>query len=140
MVEQTFMSSQKDNSEWHTKRQTAKAKTARNLCQMMMCPSVADFKNAIKCNFTHDCPVTVQDIETAEDVFGNDIHALKGKTTRQAPFTVTNDHIETPQEILQLHNDITVGMDFVFIDGVIFCVMVSAKLNSSQLKMCQMKP
>ena len=44
MVEQMFMSSQKENSEWHTKRQAAKAKTARNLCQMMMHPSAADFK------------------------------------------------------------------------------------------------
>ena len=36
---------------------------------MMMCPSAADFKNAIKHNFTHGCPVTVKDIEIAEDVF-----------------------------------------------------------------------
>ena len=79
MVEQMFMSSQKENSEWHTKRQMAKAKTARNLHQMMMHPSVADFKNAIEHNFVHDCPVTMEDIETAEDIFGKDIHTLKGR-------------------------------------------------------------
>ena len=42
-----FMQSQKENSKWHTKRQINKAKEARNSCQMMMFPSVADFKNAI---------------------------------------------------------------------------------------------
>ena len=51
MVDQMFVSSQKENSEWHTKTQTKKARTTRNLCQMMMCPSVADFKNAIKMQF-----------------------------------------------------------------------------------------
>ena len=41
----------------------------------MMHPSVADFENAIKFDFVHDCLVTVEEIETAEDVFGKDIHA-----------------------------------------------------------------
>ena len=57
-----FMQSQKENSMWYTKRQIKKAKEARNLHQMMMYPSTADFKNAIKLNFMHDCPVTVEDI------------------------------------------------------------------------------
>ena len=127
MVEQMFMSSQKENSEWHTKRQTKKARTARSLHQMMMHPSVADFKNAMKHNFAHDCPVTVKDIETAEDIFGNDVHALKGETARQAPFAVTSDCVEVPQEISQPHNDITIGMDFVFINGIVFHVTVSSE-------------
>ena len=40
-----FMQSQKENSEWYTKRQVDRAKTARNLYQMMMFPSINDFKN-----------------------------------------------------------------------------------------------
>ena len=58
-----------------------KAREARNLYQMMMFPSVADYKNAIKLNLIHNCPVTVEDINIAEDIFGKDIFALKGKTT-----------------------------------------------------------
>ena len=77
----------------------------------------------------HDCPATVEDIEVAKDIFGKDIHALKGKTTRQAPFAVTSDYTETPQEILQLHNDIAIGMDFMFINGIIFHVTASSKIE-----------
>ena len=47
-----FMQSQKENSEWHTKRQVNKAKESRNLCQMMMFPSVLDFKNATQQEMT----------------------------------------------------------------------------------------
>ena len=75
------MQSQKENGKWHTKRQIDKAKDAQNLHQMMMFPSVVDFKNAIKMNCIHNCPVTINDINVAKDVFGKDIFALKGKTT-----------------------------------------------------------
>ena len=54
------MLSQKDNNKWHTKTQMTKAKMARNLHQMMMCPSMADSKNAIEFNFAHDCLVTAE--------------------------------------------------------------------------------
>ena len=79
--------------------------------QMMMFPSVADFKNAIKMNYTHNCPVTVDDINVAEDVFGKDVFALKGKTTRKSPFAVTINTIEMPPEIVKLHNDTFLGID-----------------------------
>ena len=94
------MQSQKENSEWYTKRQVKRAKEACNLYQMMMFPSVADYKNAIKLNLIHNCPVTVEDINIAEDIFGKDIFALKGKTTRRSPYAVTMDIIEMPPEIL----------------------------------------
>ena len=58
-----------------------KAKEACNLCQMMMFLSASDFKNAIKMNHIHNCPVTIDNINAAEDIFGKDIFALKGKTT-----------------------------------------------------------
>ena len=47
---------------------------------MLAYPSIRDYKNAIKYNYIKDCPVTIDDINIAEDIFGLDIHALKGKT------------------------------------------------------------
>ena len=73
--------------------------------------------------------MTVEDVEVAEDIFGKDIHTLKGKTTRQAPFAVTSDCIEIPQEILQPHNNVTVGMDFMFINGIAFHVTASSGIK-----------
>ena len=68
-----FMQSQKENSKWQTKRQINKAKEAQNLSQMMMFLNASDFKNAIKMNCIHNCPVTIDDVNVAEDAFGEDI-------------------------------------------------------------------
>ena len=75
-----FVQSQKENGKWHTKWQN-KAKEAQNLHQMMMFPSASNFKNAIKMNHIHNCLVTVDNINVAEDIFGKDTFVLKGKTT-----------------------------------------------------------
>ena len=115
-----FMQSQKENSAWYTKRQVQKAREARNLYQMMMFPSVADFKSAIKFNYIEDCPITVEDIEAAEKIFGKDIHALKGKTVRKAPYQVKVNTIEVPQEVLELHKNVVLGIDFFFVNGLVF--------------------
>ena len=61
--------------------------------------------------------VTVEDINVAEDIFGKDIFALKGKTTRRSPYAVTMDIIEMPPEILELHNDTFLGIDLMFVNG-----------------------
>ena len=82
----SFLNSQKENSENCTQQQLEQGKTARNLCQMMGHPSVADHKNAIKCNCMADCPVKLEDVEATENIFGRDIHALKGKTVHLTPF------------------------------------------------------
>ena len=64
------------------KRQINKAKEAQNSCQMMMFPSALDVKNAMKMNGIHKCHVIEDNINAAEDIFGEAIFALKGKTTQ----------------------------------------------------------
>ena len=46
-------------------------------------PTMKDFIAMIKNNMLMNCPVTVEDIKNAENIFGPDIHVLKGKTVRQ---------------------------------------------------------
>ena len=92
---------------------------------MMMFPSASDFENAIKMNHIHDCPVTVDNVNTAEDIFGKDIFALKGKTTGRSPFLVTINATDIPPEIVKSHNGIfgvwtlCMSMDWHFCCGVI---------------------
>ena len=74
-----FMQSQKENGQWHTKRQIEEAKEERNSHWMMTFPSATNFKNAMKMNHIHNCPVTVDDINAAEDIFGKDILCQKEK-------------------------------------------------------------
>ena len=40
-----------------------------------------------------DCLVKVEHIKVVEDIFGKDIHALKGKTVKKQPYCVERDVI-----------------------------------------------
>jgi len=56
---------------------------ARELQKMILRPSTRYFINMIEENLLKKCPVTQQDILIAEDIFGPDIKALKGKIAQR---------------------------------------------------------
>ena len=96
---------------------------------MMGCQSVADCKTAIKCNCVKNCPVTVKDIKTAEDVFGKDIHALKGKQVQKTPEPLAVDCIKVLPEILKIHKEVILFIDIMMINGLPFLVTTSKNLK-----------
>ena len=116
----------------HAKRQNDKAKEVHNLHQMMMFLSVSDFKNAMKVNHIHNRPVTVDDVNAAEDIFGKDIFALKEKTTTTSLFAVTINAMEMPLEleIVESHNNnVFLGIDTFRINGLAFSLWCHQKLK-----------
>ena len=62
-------------------------------------PSLHDFKAIIKMNAIKDCPITLQDIDIAEQIFGKDINTLKGKTVHNKPIPIIQNYIQVPKEI-----------------------------------------
>jgi hypothetical protein len=79
----TFINTVDDNKKAFSKRQLKGAELARTLYATLGYPSVKDFKWVIQSNQIKDCPVTVQDVVTAHQIWGKNIAALKGKTTRR---------------------------------------------------------
>ena len=66
-----------------------------------------------------NCPVTVDDINIAERIFGPDIGTLKGKTTRRnIAKAVKDDYVEIPKEILKQHNNLTLCIDIMYVNGL----------------------
>ena len=65
-----------------------------------------------------NCPVRVEDINIAENIFGPDMATLKGKSTRKTPKPVLQDWIELPKEILEKHSKIELCMDTMYVNGV----------------------
>ena len=104
-----------------------------------MFPSASDFKNAIKMNHIHNCPITVNNVNAAEDIFGNVIFALKGKTTRHSPFAATIDAMEIPLEIVKLHNNIFLGIDIFCVNKLAFFITVSSKIELVTTEEIKMK-
>ena len=55
---------------------------AKQLLHTLGYPSVVDLKTIIKTNAIQDNPITESDINLMEHLYGPDIPAVKGKTTR----------------------------------------------------------
>ena len=124
-----FMETVEENKRFYTDRQIERAKTARKLYNTIGNPSVHDFKNLIKMNSIKNCPVTIEDINIAENIFGKDISTLKGKTTRTKPIPVVKDLIAIPTEIKMKHEKIELCADIMFIQGLAFLTTISKKIK-----------
>ena len=61
----------------------------------------------------------------AEKIFGKDIAALKGKTTRSAPIPVKTDMIANPKWFKQQHQQIELCADIIFVQNILFLTTIS---------------
>ena len=75
------------------------------------------------------CPLTKADIQAAEDIYGLNLGALKGKTVdRPNPHdTARVDHV--PTSIMDLHHSVTLAIDVMFINRVAFLITISHNLK-----------
>ncbi len=107
-----------DNRKGYTQKQYDAAKRARALYHNVGGPSYKNFKHMIRMNAIKDCPVTVEDANLAEKIFGPDVATLKGKTTRPTPKQAKDDCIEIPPEILEKHREVTLCIDNMFVNDL----------------------
>ena len=75
---------------------------------------MVDFKWAVMSNQIADCPVTVEDIDVAQIIWGKDIAALKGKTTRKKPTPADGNALRVPKLFLQMHKMVVMLLDIFF--------------------------
>ena len=118
-----------ENKSYYTNRQFERAKVARELYQTIGHPSIKDFKAIIKGNMIKNCPVTIEDINVCEKVFGPDIYTLKGKTVRSKPKIAVKDYIEIPFELKLAHQGIELCADVMYIQKLTFLVTISKNLK-----------
>jgi hypothetical protein len=69
--------------------------------------SIKNFKGIIRMNCIKGNPVTTEDIDIAQAIFGPDIGVIKGKTTPHRPTPVVADYVDIPEEILDCQQNIT---------------------------------
>ena len=84
---------------------------------MMGCLTIESFKHIICQNITINCPVTVEDITIAKEIFGPGVAIMKDKTIRLKMSQVQSNVIEIPPEILEEHQDLTLCIDLMFVNG-----------------------
>jgi hypothetical protein len=57
-------------------------------------------------------------VNIAKKIFGGNIGALKGKSTKSRPTPVKDDLVEIPPELLNQHQDLTYCMDIMYVNGM----------------------
>ena len=115
---QQHLETVKNNASGYSSRELHRARRARELYHILSTPSLDSFKSIIKSNMIRNCPVTIQDINLADRIFGPSISALKGKSTRTTPKAVVDDTIELPPEIAYIDRSVELCMDTMFINGL----------------------
>jgi hypothetical protein len=111
-----------------TNRQVTLASKVRQIYHALGTPSVNDFKHIVKSNQIKNLPITTEDIDIAERIYGPDIGSLKGKTTRSKPAPVVSDYIEIPQELIDNHSNVILCMDVMKINGLSFLTTISRNI------------
>jgi hypothetical protein len=107
-----------ENRKGFSQRQFKDAQKARQLASTLGFPTIQALRDVLKQRLIRNCPVTAQDVDNAEQIFGPNIAALKGKTTRQTPARIRYDYVDIPPEIKQQRDDMTLFMDIFFVCGL----------------------
>ena len=110
----------KENKKYYTNHQVQQAKAAQTFLQAVGYPHLRDLKNIISINGVQNCPITIEDINIAEKIYGKDIGSLKGKLKRQKPIPVASEIVEIPKELVLWQKNIDLYFDIMYVNGLTF--------------------
>jgi hypothetical protein len=69
--------------------------------------------------------MTIQDIDVATKIWGKNIVALKGKTTRSKTHPVARDYVKIPNELMKLQKEVFLTTDIFFVNKITFFLTLS---------------
>ena len=117
-----------ENKKLYTPAEIKKAKQARDLLAILGTPSISDLKKAISMNAIANLTVTTKDVDRAEAIFGPDLGAVKGKTTRKKPMPMVSDQIDLPTELVS-RTDLELSMDIMYVNEMPFLTSITHQLQ-----------
>ena len=88
------------------------------------------YKGYVTHNLMNNCAITTDDVNMAEIIYGSPVPFLKGHMVRRKP--QVHDKIEKiplPPMIAQHHLDVALAMDFFFVNGNVFFLTKSHKID-----------
>jgi hypothetical protein len=117
ILKHTFVATVKDNIEGYSKNEVDGERQARKLYHAIGCPTIENLKHIIRMNLIRNCPVTTENINNTERIWGADIGALKGKTTQSATEKVFEDIVEIPPKLKRKKN-IVLCINIMYVQGL----------------------
>ena len=101
---------------------------------MAGCPSDKDLIKILNTCSLPNCPVMPRDMLIANKLFGPDIRALKGKTTRQGPPIVDPFVSVDITSILKYYSEITLCVDLMYVNKVPLLVTLSRNIKFGKME------
>ena len=123
----TMVSTVAEHKKLFSPREIATADSARELYRKLGRPGYAEYYSILTKNLIRNCPITPDDARRASHIYGPDVASLKGKMTRSAaaPRAPTFEAIPLPAPITQFHRNVTLSVDFFFVQGIAFLHTIS---------------
>jgi hypothetical protein len=101
---------------------------AQNIQNIIMFPGVWAYTKIADSQLIANCPIGRADIAAAERIFGPNLGALKGKTTKQTSVPVTGRVNGVPPSILARYQKI-IAVDIMFVNKIPFLITTSRGLH-----------
>ena len=114
-----------DNKSFITDCQVSPAQRACELLHALGCPYIADLKRIININSIKNFPVTTEECDLTNKIYGRDVASLKGKIVCHIPAPVVNDVIEIPGELIARQYNVDLCIDTMFMNSLAFLATVS---------------
>ena len=118
-----------DNKSSYSNTDYMRALAARKLQIKIGNPTAREFIKIVPRNLLPNCPITRDDIQAAEDIFGPDVGGLKGKTVRRPPHRVETHLEAVPWGILKRYQKVAVCADIMFVSSIPFMVSISQSIR-----------
>jgi len=118
---------QVDNNHFrYSSHDYSKATLARKIQRTIGRPSTKQFICIVNENLLPNCPIKKNDILFAAIIFGEDIGALKDKTTWKKPKSVS---LERSPDLLLQYKDVTVAVNIMFVNEVPYLTSTSRHIR-----------
>jgi hypothetical protein len=127
MGEFGFIQTAKGNMKFCSKWQIAGPASAKDLYEKMIFPSTADFRAIVSAGCIPGCEITLEDVKTAEVIWGCSVLKMKGKTVRRNAKRLVQSVIKVPSKLIKLQQDVELAIDIFFINKHTFFTTYSTK-------------
>jgi hypothetical protein len=113
----------------YSARDIQRAELARKLQHLLGHPSTKHFKQIVAGNQLKNCPIGIDDIVVAEDIFGQSIGALNGKTVHKKLDVVRGMTTPLPMEIIEKYRNVTLAFDLMYVNKIAFLLTLSRDIR-----------
>ena len=126
----SFLNTVDANKGMFKARDVRKADVARILHRRTNHMAKDKFARVVSNGFIRNCPVTVGDVRRSEVIYGPSLPSLRGRTKAQAAKRVADImKIQLPKELYEDLRDVTVCMDFFYVNGTPVFHTISRKID-----------